>query len=76
MATVTASADAGPTVKAPMALPPASTPSTELANHPDYAIVREVGQGGMGVVYLRTTASWTAWRSSRSSARRSPPIPR
>ena len=36
-------ADAGST---PSAVPP------ELANHPDYRIVRELGRGGMGVVYL------------------------
>jgi serine/threonine protein kinase len=36
-------ADAG---AAPSAVPP------ELANHPDYCIVRELGRGGMGVVYL------------------------
>jgi serine/threonine protein kinase len=36
-------ADAG---VAPSTVPP------ELANHPDYRIVRELGRGGMGVVYL------------------------
>jgi serine/threonine protein kinase len=36
-------ADAG---SAPSVVPP------ELANHPDYRIVRELGRGGMGVVYL------------------------
>ncbi|HLN33015.1 MAG TPA: protein kinase [Gemmataceae bacterium] len=36
------------------ALPPASQPPDlppELANHPKYGIVRELGRGGMGVVY-------------------------
>jgi serine/threonine-protein kinase len=36
----------------PAALSPSSTLPPELADHPDYRIERELGRGGMAVVYL------------------------
>src|SRR5262245_60978339 len=37
---------------APRAARPAGTVPAELANHPDYQIIRPLGSGGMGLVYL------------------------
>jgi len=41
--------EGGANVKAP---PPASTLPPGLANHPDYEVIRELGHGGVGTVYL------------------------
>jgi tRNA A-37 threonylcarbamoyl transferase component Bud32 len=41
-----------PACASPAPRPPAGSPPLELANHTDYQIVRELGVGGIGVVYL------------------------
>jgi serine/threonine protein kinase/formylglycine-generating enzyme required for sulfatase activity len=42
----------GPTRATSASRPPAGSPPPELANHTDYEILRTLGVGGMGVVYL------------------------
>ena len=44
-------AEHGGETGAASAVPPANVPP-ELANHPKFRIVRELGRGGMGVIYL------------------------
>jgi hypothetical protein len=48
----------------------------ELANHPRFRIVRELGRGGMGLSTSPSTGSWSARSPSRSSTRRSSRIPK
>ena len=49
--------------------PPNASLFPELANHPQYEIVRELGRGGMGVVTWPITACWRGRKSSRWSTR-------